>query len=105
MQPYTRVLAQCCCSLLQARRIEDCPKCFSCYGWLRRKNPDAQQKKFHSRLVAPAFSPQKPFDEGLRETVEWYREGRAWWEPIKSGEYRAYYERQYAERLASSTSL
>ena len=34
------------------------------------------------------------------ETVAWYRENRAWWEPIKSGEYRAYYEQQYASRLA-----
>jgi dTDP-glucose 4,6-dehydratase len=47
----------------------------------------------------------KPFAEGLRETVEWYRASRAWWEPIKSGEYRAYYARQYAERLASSTAV
>jgi dTDP-glucose 4,6-dehydratase len=38
--------------------------------------------------------------DGLPETVEWYRANRAWWEPIKSGEYRAYYERQYAKRLA-----
>ena len=36
---------------------------------------------------------------GLARTVAWYRDNRAWWEPIKSGEYRAYYERQYAERL------
>jgi dTDP-glucose 4,6-dehydratase len=32
--------------------------------------------------------------------VEWYRANRAWWEPIKSGEYADYYRRQYAERLA-----
>jgi dTDP-glucose 4,6-dehydratase len=36
---------------------------------------------------------------GLRSTVDWYRENRAWWEPIKSGEYRSYYEQQYASRL------
>ena len=42
---------------------------------------------------------------GLRETVEWYRDNRAWWEPIKSGEYREYYERQYAGRLADSTAV
>ena len=46
-----------------------------------------------------------PFEQGLQATVDWYRENRAWWEPIKSGEYRAYYEQQYAERLASSTSV
>ena len=33
---------------------------------------------------------------GCATTVDWYRDNRAWWEPIKSGEFRAYYERQYA---------
>jgi dTDP-glucose 4,6-dehydratase len=32
--------------------------------------------------------------------VSWYRENRAWWEAIKAGEYREYYERQYGARLA-----
>jgi dTDP-glucose 4,6-dehydratase len=58
-----------------------------------------------TKLRGLGWAPQKSFDEGLRETVEWYRENRAWWEPIKSGEYRAYYERQYAERLANATSV
>ncbi|MBA2428462.1 MAG: dTDP-glucose 4,6-dehydratase, partial [Thermoleophilaceae bacterium] len=39
-------------------------------------------------------------DEGLAATVDWYRENREWWEPIRSGEYRAYYERQYGRALA-----
>jgi dTDP-glucose 4,6-dehydratase len=58
-----------------------------------------------TKLRGLGWSPQKRFDDGLRETVEWYRAERAWWEPIKSGEYRAYYERQYAARLASATSV
>jgi len=54
-----------------------------------------------SRLRALGWAPSHSFGEtGLTETVEWYREHRAWWEPIKSGEYREYYERQYAQRLA-----
>lgn len=40
------------------------------------------------------------FKEGFAETVAWYRQNRAWWGPLKSGEYRAYYTRQYGERLA-----
>ena len=28
----------------------------------------------------------------------WYRDRRDWWEPIKSGEYRDYYEEQYGSR-------
>ncbi|MGZ4397228.1 MAG: dTDP-glucose 4,6-dehydratase [Gaiellaceae bacterium] len=48
------------------------------------------------------WEPQVAFQNGLAETVAWYRDNRAWWEPIKSGEhYQAYYERQYAARLAA----
>jgi dTDP-glucose 4,6-dehydratase len=39
------------------------------------------------------------FEEGLRRTVEWYRENERWWAPIRSGEYREYYERQYGRAL------
>jgi dTDP-glucose 4,6-dehydratase len=56
-----------------------------------------------SKLRSLGWSPQHSFDAGgLEATVEWYREHRDWWEPIKSGEYRAYYEQQYAARLAGS---
>jgi dTDP-glucose 4,6-dehydratase len=52
------------------------------------------------KLETLGWRRERAFDEtGLAETVEWYRENRAWWEPIKSGEYRAYYEQQYAARL------
>jgi dTDP-glucose 4,6-dehydratase len=40
------------------------------------------------------------FAEGLERTVAWYRENGWWWEPIRSGAYREYYERQYGRRLA-----
>ena len=52
-----------------------------------------------SKLRGLGWAPRRTLADGLPETVAWYRENRAWWEPIKSGEYRAYYERQYAERL------
>ena len=42
---------------------------------------------------------QVRFAEGLARTVVWYRENEWWWEPIRSGEYRAYYERQYGKAL------
>jgi dTDP-glucose 4,6-dehydratase len=54
-----------------------------------------------TKLRALGWSPAHSFGEtGLRDTVDWYRGNRAWWEPIKSGQYREYYERQYAHRLA-----
>ena len=42
---------------------------------------------------------QVPFDEGIARVVEWYRENEGWWAPIRSGEYRAYYEKQYGRSL------
>jgi dTDP-glucose 4,6-dehydratase len=55
-----------------------------------------------AKLRALGWAPQKAFDEGIAETVAWYLAHRSWWEPIKSGEYREYYEKQYASRLAGA---
>jgi dTDP-glucose 4,6-dehydratase len=33
--------------------------------------------------------------------VEWYRDNAWWWEPIRTDEYREYYERQYGQKLRS----
>jgi dTDP-glucose 4,6-dehydratase len=51
-----------------------------------------------ARLRGLGWEPRIPFDQGLATTVEWYRERRDWWEPIKSGDYRRYYEEQYGGR-------
>jgi len=39
------------------------------------------------------------FAQGLEQTVQWYRDNEWWWEPIRSGDYRAYYEQQYGRAL------
>ena len=39
-----------------------------------------------------------PFPEALAATVQWYREHPTWWRPLKSGEFRAYYQQQYGNR-------
>ena len=36
---------------------------------------------------------------GPRRDRRWYRDNAAWWEPIRSGDYRAYYERQYGASI------
>jgi dTDP-glucose 4,6-dehydratase len=53
-----------------------------------------------TKLRALGWSPQMPFDQGLRETIAWYRENEWWWRPIKERDpaYRAYYEAQYGRR-------
>jgi dTDP-glucose 4,6-dehydratase len=54
--------------------------------------------KLRSELV---WEPQVRFAEGLERTVDWYRDNEWWWAPIRSGEYRDYYERHYGRPLAS----
>lgn len=51
-----------------------------------------------TKLRGLGWAPEQQMDAALADTVAWYTQNRAWWEPIKSGEYRSYYEAQYAGR-------
>ena len=65
-----------------------------------RAGHDRRYSLDDSKVRRLGWSPQHSFGEtGLAETVAWYRDNRVWWEPIKSGEYRRYYEQQYGARL------
>lgn len=57
-----------------------------------------------SRLRALGWTPKVPFEEGLKQTVEWYRTHEGWWRKIKSGEFKEYYQQQYANRLQKGTA-
>ena len=48
------------------------------------------------------FTTLHNFEEGLAATVAWYGQNRAWWERVRSGDYRGYYERMYGSRLGNS---
>lgn len=52
-----------------------------------------------TKAHALGWQPQTDFEAGLAETVEWYSRNAWWWQQIKSGEFREYYERQYGDRL------
>jgi dTDP-glucose 4,6-dehydratase len=41
------------------------------------------------------WRPRHSFPEGLARTIAWYREHHQWWQDIRSGAYRDYYERMY----------
>ncbi|HEY5934582.1 MAG TPA: dTDP-glucose 4,6-dehydratase [Kofleriaceae bacterium] len=45
------------------------------------------------------WQPRREFASGLRDTIDWYRTHRPWWEAVKSGAYLDYYERMYGQRL------
>ena len=44
------------------------------------------------------WQPAFPFAEAMKQTVAWYVENREWWQRVKSGAYRDYYEEQYGCR-------
>jgi dTDP-glucose 4,6-dehydratase len=56
-----------------------------------------------SRLRELGWEPRVSFEQGISSTVRWYADNRAWWEPIKSGEWEDYYRQQYAWRLERSS--
>jgi len=45
-----------------------------------------------------SWSPSVTFEQGLGETVEWYRSHEQWWRRITSGAYREYYREMYDTR-------
>jgi dTDP-glucose 4,6-dehydratase len=64
-----------------------------------RPGHDRRYSLASDKVRALGWEAQVPFEAGLPRTVDWYRENAWWWEPIRSGEYRAYYERQYGRAL------
>lgn len=54
------------------------------------------------KIRALGWQPAHTFEEGMAATVDWYQKNEWWWRPIKSGEFKAYYQQQYGERLATA---
>lgn len=61
----------------------------------------------HDRRYAIDFSkaknelgwqPQINFEAGLKNVIDWYVDNQVWWQNVKSGEYKDYYEKQYQNR-------
>ncbi|MFQ6014065.1 MAG: dTDP-glucose 4,6-dehydratase [Anaerolineae bacterium] len=71
-------------SLLQ--HVEDRP------GHDRRYSLDT------SKIRALGWKSGHTFEEALEKTVRWYVDNEWWWRKLKSGEYLAYYQRQYGTR-------
>ncbi len=55
-----------------------------------------------SRIAALGWRPRVSFDDGLAATVDWFLANEAWWRAARSGDWDAYYERQYGSRLRSA---
>ena len=72
-----------------------------------------EDRKGHDRRYAMGYErartelgwePRISLDAGLAATVAWYGENREWWQRVRSGAYRDYYDRMYGERLERAGS-
>jgi dTDP-glucose 4,6-dehydratase len=65
-----------------------------------RKGHDLRYSLDTTKLRALGWRPEVPFEQGLSDTVRWYRENEWWWRPIKEEDpaFRAYYQTQYGSQ-------
>jgi dTDP-glucose 4,6-dehydratase len=64
-----------------------------------RPGHDRRYSLSSEKLKRLGWQARVRFEEGLEQTVDWYRDNAWWWEPIRSGAYREYYERHYGHAL------
>ena len=63
-----------------------------------RKGHDRRYSMDCAKIRSLGWAPSVDFESGLRETIQWYRDHRDWWAPLKSGEFDDYYRRNYGSR-------
>ena len=64
-----------------------------------RPGHDRRYSLSSAKVRALGWEPKMRFEAGLERTVAGYRDNPEWWEPIRSGDYREYYARQYGRSL------
>jgi dTDP-glucose 4,6-dehydratase len=65
-----------------------------------RPGHDRRYSLSSERVRGLGWEPRVRFEQGIAATVDWYRDNEWWWRPIRSGEYRDYYARQYGRALS-----
>jgi dTDP-glucose 4,6-dehydratase len=50
------------------------------------------------KIMALGWEPDYSHEEAIRATARWYVENRWWWEPIRNGDFKEYYQQVYGNR-------
>jgi len=56
----------------------------------------------YEKIGKLGWSPRHDFEAAIETTVRWYEANRWWWEAVREGEFKEYYEKQYGQRLAEA---
>jgi dTDP-glucose 4,6-dehydratase len=56
-----------------------------------------------SKLRALGWEPEFDAEAAILDAVRWYVANPGWWQPIKSGKFREFYEKQYGKRLQDAS--
>jgi dTDP-glucose 4,6-dehydratase len=51
------------------------------------------------------WKPEIPLEDGIRQTIEWYRQNTKWVSDVRAGEYLSYYEKYYEDRDNSLSAI
>ncbi|MBI1293435.1 dTDP-glucose 4,6-dehydratase [bacterium] len=63
-----------------------------------RQGHDRRYSMDVRKIMSLGWEPSYTPEEAIRASVRWYVDNRWWWEPIRSGEFREYYQRVYGNR-------
>lgn len=75
------------------------PESLKKYVWGLRPGHDQRYGINCERINALGWKREIDIDEGLKMTVEWYKNNSWWWKKIKNGEYKEYYKKHYLEKI------
>jgi len=64
-----------------------------------RKGHDRMYKLSADKVRTLGWQPAYSFDDAMAKTVRWYVDNKDWWQRVKSGAFREYYEKHYRARL------
>ncbi|MDE0200243.1 MAG: dTDP-glucose 4,6-dehydratase [Caldilineaceae bacterium] len=63
-----------------------------------RQGHDRRYSLDVSRIMALGWEPDYTPEEAIRSTARWYKDNRWWWQPIRDGDFKDYYNKVYAGR-------
>jgi dTDP-glucose 4,6-dehydratase len=68
-----------------------------------RPGHDRRYSVAWSKIAALGWEPRHSLDQTFAKTVDWYVANEPWWRAIKSGDFAAFYQRWYGDRLAKAS--